>query len=116
MRDEINQLLSIKVTVYLPFSFQKKKKRQQNKIWHPRKSPNSFLAPKVPVLTKTKATNSVLSFLGNLFINKLFRLAITFAREVCHLMMKKNMTIVLFFSLSIITALVGVKQRPEIRG
>ena len=38
--------------------------------------------------------------LGNLF--ELFRLVNTFAREVCHLglNLKKNMTIVLFFSLS----------------
>ena len=37
---------------------------------------------------------------GNLF--KLFRLAVTFAREVCHLGIKmtKDMTIVIFFSLS----------------
>ena len=66
-----------------------------------------FLASQVPVLKRNKATNSSTSnhpfsaamktfVLGNLF--KLFRPAITFAREVYHLGIK--MKIALFFSLS----------------
>ena len=57
--------------------------------------------PPTPVLLTIhfSAARKTLVF-GNLF--KLFRLAITFAREVYHLgiKMKTNMTIVLFFSLS----------------
>ena len=59
------------------------------------------MRPPTPVLLTIhfSAAMKILVF-GNLF--KLFRLAITFAREVYHLgiKMKTNMTIVLFFSLS----------------
>ena len=62
------------------------------------KNSQEFLASKVSVLRRNKATNSTTSnrpffsctesplVLGNLF--KIFRLDITFAREVCHLGIK----------------------------
>ena len=76
------------------------------------KNSQEFLALQVPVVRRNKATNSstsnhpFFSFNENLvFANlfKLFRVARTFAREVCPLgiKMKKNMTVVLFFSLSL---------------
>ena len=110
MRDEINQLLSIKVIVYLPFSLQKIKSANRTKYGIHWNLLPAFWHWRFPFWGKMKPLTPVLSLLGNLFTNKLFRLAITFAREVCHLMMEKNMTIVLFFSLSLITALVGEKQ------
>ena len=59
------------------------------------------MKPPTPVLlTMHFSATMKIPVFGNLF--KLFRLAITFAREVCHLGIKmmKNMTIVSFFSLS----------------
>ena len=75
------------------------------------KNSQEFLASQVSVLRRNKAPTPTLLTVhfsaslqalvfGNLF--KVFRLGITFAREVCHLgiKMKENMTIVLFFLLS----------------
>ena len=88
---EIKELVFNKVTVYLAFSFRKKKSTKQNKA-SKKLSIKSFGATGSS-LRRNKATNSglltthfltamkILGF-GNLF--KLFRLAITFAREVCH--------------------------------
>ena len=66
-----------------------------------------FLALQVPVLRRNKAITLLLQTIhfpaairGKLF--KLFGFASTFSREVCHLgiQKKKQMTIVLFFSLA----------------
>ena len=75
------------------------------------KNSQEFLTSQVSILERNIAKNSSTSnhpffsctetpVFGNLL--KLFRLDIKFAWEVCHLgiKMKKNMTIILFFSLS----------------
>ena len=82
---------SIKVTVYLPFSFGEKISTKQDIA--STEISYQFLAPKVSVLRRNKATNSSTStdpfsaatktlVLGNLF--KFERFAITFARAFCH--------------------------------
>ena len=82
---------SIKVTVYLPFSFEEKISTKQDIA--STEISYQFLAPKVSILRRNKATNSSTStdpfsaatktlVLGNLF--KLLRFAVTFARAVCH--------------------------------
>ena len=82
---------SIKVTVYLPFSFEEKISTKQDIA--STEISYQFLAPKVSVLRRNKATNSSTStdpfsaatktlVLGNLF--KFERFAITFARAFCH--------------------------------
>ena len=81
---------SIKVTVYLPFSFGEKISTKQDIA--STEISYQFLAPKVSVLRRNKATNSSTStdpfsaatktlVLGNLF--KFERFAITFARAFC---------------------------------
>ena len=88
---KMNEHLFLKVTVYLPFSFQNKISTKQ--VIASTESSYQFLAPKVPVLRRNKATNSSTStdpfsaatktlVLGNLF--KFERFAITFARAFCH--------------------------------
>ena len=73
------------------------KKSQQSKVKHPRESPTSFkhrwfmscgeIKPPTPVLLTVHFSAALKTFvLGNLF--KVFRLDITFAREVCHLGIK----------------------------
>ena len=90
MRGKIEELLFIKVTVFLPLSFRKKNSAKQDIA--STEIAYQFLAPKVPVLRRNKATNPSTStdpfsaatktfVLGNLF--KLVRSAITFARAVC---------------------------------
>ena len=82
---------SIKVTVYLPFSFGEKISTKQDIA--STEISYQFLAPKISVLRRNKATNSSTStdpfsaatktlVLGNLF--KFERFAITFARAFCH--------------------------------
>ena len=96
----------MKLTLYFVPLFWKQILTKQN-LASSTKNCQEFLASQVPVLKRNKATNSSTSnhpfsaamktlVFGNLF--KLFRLAITFAREVYHLGIK--MKIVLFFSLS----------------
>ena len=81
---------SIKVTVYLPFSFREKISTKQDIA--SKETSYQFLAPKVSALRRNKATNSSTStdpfsaatktlVLGNLF--KFERFAITFARAFC---------------------------------
>ena len=90
MRGKIEELLFIKVTVFLPLSFRKKNSAKQDIA--STEIAYQFLAPKVPVLRRNKATNPSTStdpfsaatkafVLGNLF--KLVGSAITFARAVC---------------------------------
>jgi len=55
MRGEIKELLFIKVTVYLCFSFRKKKAKQNIAAT---KNSQEFLASQVLVLRRNKATNS----------------------------------------------------------
>ena len=87
---KMNEHLFITVTVYLPFSFRKKKKKDSQQA--STKISYQFLGPEVPVSGRNKASNSNTStdpfsatktlVLGNLF--KTVRFAITFARAVCH--------------------------------
>ena len=90
MRGKIEELLFIKVTVFLPLSFRKKNSAKQDIA--STEIAYQFLAPNVPVMRRNKATNPSAStdpfsaatktlVLGNLF--KLVRSAITFARAVC---------------------------------
>ena len=53
---KMNEHLFFKVTVYLPFSFQNKISKKQ--VMASTESSYQFLAPKVPVLRRNKATNS----------------------------------------------------------
>ena len=53
---KMNEHLFLKVTVYLPFSFQNKISTKQ--VIASTESSYQFLAPKVPVLRRNKATNS----------------------------------------------------------
>ena len=56
---KMNEHLFLKVTVYLPFSFQNKISTKQ--VIASTESSYQFLAPKVPVLRRNKATNSSIS-------------------------------------------------------
>ena len=87
---KMNEHLFFKVTVYLPLSFQNIISTKQ--VIASTESSYQFLAPKVPVLRRNRATSSSTStdpfsastktlVLGNLF--KLVRFAITFAQAVC---------------------------------
>ena len=88
---KMNEHLFLKVTVYLPFSFQNKISTKQ--VIASTESSYQFLAPKVPVLRRNKAPTSALIaihfsavmktlVLGNLF--ELLRFAITDSRAVFH--------------------------------
>ena len=110
VRSDIKELLFIKLTyfVFVPLLLKQILTKQKKAST---KNSQEFLPSQVPVLKRNKATNSNTSdhpffscnekpFIWLFIHDKLFRLAITFAREVCHLWikMKTNMTIVLFFS------------------
>ena len=90
MRGKMEELLFIKVTVFLPLSFRKKNSAMQHIA--STEIAYQFLAPKVLVLRRNKATKPGTSsdpfsaatktlVLGNLL--KLVRSAIPFARAVC---------------------------------
>ena len=92
IRGKIKQLLFIKVTWYFPFSFSQKNLNKER--YKSTKISYQFLALRVPVLRRNKATNSSTStdpssaatktlVLGNnLFKSE--RFAITSARAFCH--------------------------------
>ena len=88
---KMNEHLFLKVTVYLPFSFQNKISTKQ--VIASTESSYQFLAPKVPFSRRNKAPTSALIaihfsavmktlVLGNLF--ELLRFAITDSRAVFH--------------------------------